>query len=74
MSSKDDEGVLTKTVFPLHDCTEEDFDDFHPLKEKFKDTYETLTANETAFQCLDWNNPELALRSGDLQNIEFLWI
>ena len=33
-----------------------------------------MTANETALQCLDWNNPQLALRSGDLQSIEFIFI
>ena len=31
MTSKDDEGVIASTIFPLHDCTEKDFEDFHPL-------------------------------------------
>ena len=74
MKSKDDNGEATETFYPLHDCTEQDFDEFFPLQEKYIETYETLTANGTAFQCLDWSNPELALRSKDLQDIEFLFI
>lgn len=31
MTSKDDTGTTTETYLPLHDCTEEDFEDFHPL-------------------------------------------
>ena len=45
MISKDDKGVITETPFPMHDCTEEDFADFYPLKEKYQSIYETLTAN-----------------------------
>ena len=49
-------------------------DEFPPLQEKYQDTYETLTGDGTAFLCLDWNNPELALRSGDLQYVEILFM
>ena len=31
MNSKDDKGDINQTVFPLHECTEEDFDEFYPL-------------------------------------------
>ena len=31
-----------------------------------------MTANQTTFKCLDWNNPELAIRSKELQNIRLL--
>ena len=44
MESKDDKGDITPTFFPLHECTQEDFNDFYPLKESLKDSYETMTA------------------------------
>ena len=31
VTSKDENGEITKTYFPLHDCSEEDFVDFNPL-------------------------------------------
>ena len=34
MVSKDDRGYVTKTMIPLHDCTNEDFKEFFPVKEK----------------------------------------
>ena len=69
MTSKSDNGETIETLFPLHDCTDQDFEEFPPLQEKYQDTYETLTGDGTAFMCLNWNDPEIALRSGDLQNI-----
>ena len=31
MTSRDDAGNTKQTYLPLHDCTDEDFNDFHPL-------------------------------------------
>ena len=31
MNSINDKGIITQTIFPMHDCTVEDFDNFHPL-------------------------------------------
>ena len=31
MTSKDDTGEITETIFPMHDCTDQDFDEFAPL-------------------------------------------
>ena len=31
LTSLDDNGILISKNFPLHDCTEEDFEEFHPL-------------------------------------------
>ena len=31
ITSKDEIGETTNTYFPLHECSEQDFDDFYPL-------------------------------------------
>ena len=49
MTSKSDNGETIETLFPLHDCTDQDFEEFPPLQEKHKDAYETLTADGTSF-------------------------
>ena len=36
--TKDENGVETKEYLPLHDCDEEDFDQFHPIQEKHSET------------------------------------
>ena len=56
----------------MHDCTQEDFDNFNPLQDQYKDTYNSFTANQTTLKCLDWSNTELALRPKGIQKIEFL--
>ena len=31
VTSKDEKGESTKTLFPMHDCSEQDFNEFNPL-------------------------------------------
>ena len=33
-----------------------------------------MTAGEGQFQCLDWKNPELTLRSRNIQSIDFMFM
>ena len=58
----------------MHDCTEQDFDGFNPLKDQYQDSYDVMTTNNRALSCLNWSNPELALRSKGLQNLEFMYV
>ena len=33
-----------------------------------------MTENQSSLLCLDWNNPELALRSRNIQNIDIFYL
>ena len=43
LASKEN-GVLVNTDLPLHDCNDDDFAEFYPLREKDKDILADLTA------------------------------
>ena len=34
-----EKGVLINTDLPLHDCNQEDFAEFYPLRDKDKDSF-----------------------------------
>ena len=44
-----EKDVTTKTDLLMHECTQEDFDDFYPLREEDVETYETLTEGQSTF-------------------------
>lgn len=49
--------------------------EFGPLQEKYRISYERLTDNgNTPFQCLDWNDSDLTLKSDGLIDLEFLLV
>ena len=52
-----EQGVQTKTDLPLHDCNQNDFADFYPLRDKDKDIFTEVTAGQnSSFKCLDWDD------------------
>ena len=49
--------------------------EFGPLQEKYQISYERLTDNgNTPFQCLDWNDSDLTLKSDGLIDLEFMLV
>ena len=67
-----EKGVLTKTDLPLHDCNEEDFAEFYPIRDRDVEIFNVLTSGpDSSFKCIDWND-SLSLKSQNLQNIEFI--
>ena len=57
-----EDGILKNKFLDTHQCTEEDFADFYPLKESDDETFEALTSNGVNFQCLNWTD-ELSLKA-----------
>ena len=43
-----EKGVLTKKVLPLHDCNEEDFAEFYPIRDRDAETFNDLTAGSNS--------------------------
>ena len=72
--TSNEKGILTKTNLPLHDCNEEDFAEFYPIRDRDAETFNDLTAgSNSSFKCIDWND-SLSLKSQNVQNIEFILI
>ena len=70
--TSNEKGVLTKTDLPLHECNEEDFAEFYPIRDRDAETFNVLTAgSNSSFKCIDWND-SLSLKSQNIQNIEFI--
>ena len=57
---------------PLHDCNEEDFDQFYPVEEKYSETLELLKNGKNSLQCIDFTDTKVALST--IQNIDFIFI
>ena len=73
LSTKQD-GVLINTDLPLHDCNQEDFDQFYPLRNKDIDILADLTTgSNSSFKCLDWND-SLSIKPQNVQTIELILI
>lgn len=72
--TSNEKGVLKNTDLPLHDCNNEDFNDFYPLRDKDKDIFNDLTTGEnSSFKCLDWND-YLSIKSQNVQTINFILV
>ena len=70
--TSNEKGILTKTNLPLHDCNEEDFAEFYPIRDRDAETFDILTAgSNSSFKCIDWKD-SLSLKSRNIQNIEFV--
>ena len=56
MVPKDDKGALNQTYYPIHDCTEKDWDLFYPIDERQKVGLQTILESENrGFTCIDWS-------------------
>ena len=60
-----EKGAPAYTDLPLHSCTEADYREFYPLRDKDRDTFDALVSGSSTFQCLDWSD-QLALRPENL--------
>ena len=40
--TSNEKGIQTYTDLPLHDCTDKDYSEFYPLRDKDRETFDTL--------------------------------
>ena len=56
-----DEDITTmkENILPFHDCTEEDYDQFYPIRAEKKDEMDRIRKDPTqGFICLDWDDSD----------------
>ena len=65
--------MTTQNSWLLHQCTEEDLDQFHKLDSKYEHKKDTLPGGLESLHCLDYDE-EMILKAGGLQNLEFMFV
>ena len=47
--ASNEKGITTYTNITLHDCTEKDLNEFYPLRDKDRETFDNLLSGQNSF-------------------------